>query len=357
MNNITKKFVVILSSLFLSLNAFAGELAVSGSVKASYNISGGQGDNNDVGLGISNELMFKASGELDNGFTGDDHMELDGNDGGAHDNDDSALVIGMGGMGNLAICDSECGLSTETGYGIGALGVGDDFGNTDAMVGNDISIGDYGNVQYHAPADLLPFGLTAKIGYVPNNSDGDNNSYKSTGGENTAGADGQSERQIQITAKPIDGLSIGADYFSVDGTSGVVAQEAEAGGWYANYAIGNLKFGYGERYLAPGIGDKVSAGAHSYEHEQVGVELAINDAFSISYSTEESTRKSYGAAASPAAGGTPFTRTQITMESDFLQAAYDIGGATVGIANIESSNSGYAAGDKTRTIVSLAMAF
>ena len=45
------------------------------------------------------------------------------------------------------------------------------------------------------------------------------------------------------------------------------------------------------------------------------------------------------------------------MESDFLQAAYDIGGATVGIANIESSNSGYAAGDKTRTIVSLAMAF
>ena len=30
-------------------------------------------------------------------------------------------------------------LSTETGYGIGALGVGDDFGNTDAMVGNDIA--------------------------------------------------------------------------------------------------------------------------------------------------------------------------------------------------------------------------
>ena len=355
MRNITKKFVVILSSLFLSLNAFAGELAVSGSAKASYAINGG--NDKDVGLGISNELMFKASGELDNGFTWDYHMELDGNDSGAHDNDDSALVIGMGGMGTVAICDSECGLSVETGYGVGALGVGDDFANTDAMVGNDIDISDYGNIQYHAPADVLPFGLTAKIGYVPNNSEGDNNSYKSAGTENTAGSTGDSERQIQITAKPIDGLSIGADYFTVDGTTGVVAQEAESGGWYANYAIGNLKFGYGERYLAPGIGDKISAGGHSYEHEQVGVELAVNDAFSISYSTEESTRKSYGAAVNAAAGATPFTRTQITMESDFLQAAYDIGGATVGVANVETTNSGYAAGDKTLTIVSLAMAF
>ena len=88
MRNITKKFVVILSSLFLSLNAFAGELAVSGSAKASYAINGG--NDKDVGLGISNELMFKASGELDNGFTWDYHMELDGNDSGAHDNEDSA---------------------------------------------------------------------------------------------------------------------------------------------------------------------------------------------------------------------------------------------------------------------------
>ena len=45
--------------------------------------------------------MFKASGELDNGFTWSYFMELDGNDGGAHDNDDSQLAIGMGDMGTL----------------------------------------------------------------------------------------------------------------------------------------------------------------------------------------------------------------------------------------------------------------
>ena len=95
MKNITKKVVVLFSSLFLSVSAFAGELTVTGSANASYVVNGGQVNNNDKGLGISNELKFAASGELDNGFTWDYFMELDGNDGGAHDNDDSQLKIGM----------------------------------------------------------------------------------------------------------------------------------------------------------------------------------------------------------------------------------------------------------------------
>ena len=348
---------MVLSSLFVSAQAFAGELAVTGSAKASYAINGGQGNDNDKGLGITNELKFAATGELDNGFTWSYFMELDGNDGGAHDNDDTQLAIGMGDMGTVKLNDSEGGLSTETGMGIGALGVGDDFANTAAMVGNDIDVSGSGNIEYNTASGLLPFGLSAKVAYVPNNSDGDNNSYKSTGGENTAGNTGDSNMMYQLTASPVDGLNIGADYITSENTTGTVAQEQESGGWYANYALGNFKVGYGERYHAPGIDDKISAGAHSYELEQVGVELAINDALSVSYMTEESTRKSYGAALDAAAGATPFTRTQITFESEYLQAAYDIGGATVGIASIESTNSGYAAGDANLTIVSLAMAF
>ena len=82
MNNISKLLVVIISSLLVSLKAFAGELTVTGSAKASYAISGGGvGNNTGNALGISNELMFKASGELDNGFTWSYFMELDGNDG------------------------------------------------------------------------------------------------------------------------------------------------------------------------------------------------------------------------------------------------------------------------------------
>ena len=82
MNKITNKIVVLFSSLFLTVNAFAGELAVTGSANASYVVNGGSTNNNDKGLGISNELKFAASGELDNGYTWSYFMELDGNDGG-----------------------------------------------------------------------------------------------------------------------------------------------------------------------------------------------------------------------------------------------------------------------------------
>jgi hypothetical protein len=178
MNNISKLLVVIISSLLVSLKAFAGELTVTGSAKASYAISGGGvGNNTGNAIGISNELMFKASGELDNGFTWSYFMELDGNDGAAHDNDDSQLAIGMGDMGTLKINDSEGGLSTETAMGIGALGVGDDYANTGAFVGNDIDVSSYPNFEYNLPA-ILPFGIGAKVAYVPNTGDGDNNSYK-----------------------------------------------------------------------------------------------------------------------------------------------------------------------------------
>ena len=359
MKNIAKKVVVLFSSLFLSVNAFAGELTVTGSANASYVVNGGQANNNDKGLGISNELKFAASGELDNGFTWDYFMELDGNDGGAHDNDDSQLKIGMGGMGTLYINDSEGGLSTETADGIGAVGVGSDFANTAAFVGNALDVSDTGNIQYDTPADILPFGIQASIAYVPNNSDGDNNSYKSSGAENTAGGTGQNETMYRLKASPIDGLNVAADYFTVSGVTGTNRQEEEAGGWAANYAIGNLEIGYKERYYSPAVGTAaISAGAYNYELTGVGVELALNDAVSVSYSEEESTRKSYGAAVNAAAGASPFTRTTVTFESQFLMLAYDIGGATVGLTSVESSNSGYVAGaDTTKTLATLAMAF
>ena len=94
MTKITKTIAVIASSLIMSVSAFAGELALSGSANASYVVSGGGGANNDdKGLGISNELMFKASGELDNGYSWNYHMELDPNGGGTTDNDDTALTV------------------------------------------------------------------------------------------------------------------------------------------------------------------------------------------------------------------------------------------------------------------------
>ena len=362
MKNITKKLVVLFSSLFLSANAFAGELSVSGSANASYVINGGVANNSDKGLGISNELMFSASGELDNGFTWNYFMELDGNDGGAHDNDDSQLKIGMGDLGTLYINDSEGGLSTETKMGIGAVGIGNDFANTGSgFVGNAEDVSGSGNIQYDMPADVLPFGIAASIAYVPNQADGDNNSYKNAGVENTMGATGNAATMVRVTAAPLDGLSIGADYKDANNVSGSNAQTYEAGGYFANYAIGNFEIGYVERYMAPGVQARsgTTNRAYSYIMTGIGVEFAVNDALSISYLEEESERKRYtGVNATPAAGASPFTKDATTFESQYIMVAYDIGGATVGLTSVESTNSDYTAGqDGTKTLATISMAF
>ena len=91
----------------MSVSAFASELALSGPANASYVVSGGGGANNDdKGLGISNELDVRShSGELDNGYTWNYHMELDPNGGGTVDNDDTALTINTNGMGTIGIFD------------------------------------------------------------------------------------------------------------------------------------------------------------------------------------------------------------------------------------------------------------
>ena len=140
MRNIIKTLVVLFSASLFSVVAKAGELSVTGSVYSyirnllavKYTLG--------KGLGISNELMFSASGELDNGYSWKYHTELDMADGGAASNDDTALVFTLGDLGTLGIYDAEGGLSTETGYGIGAVGVGQDYANTMTQTGMDTDI-------------------------------------------------------------------------------------------------------------------------------------------------------------------------------------------------------------------------
>ena len=115
MKNILKTIAVLVSASLISVAAKAGELTVTGSAKASYTMESGFADTGKA-IGISNELNFTASGELDNGFTWTYHTELDPADGGAASNDDTAIVIGMGDLGTIGLYDAEGGLSTELGW-------------------------------------------------------------------------------------------------------------------------------------------------------------------------------------------------------------------------------------------------
>jgi len=353
MKNITKIFVVLVSSFALSFaSAFAGELSVSGAAKASYKI-GGANDSADKGIGVGNELNFTASGEMDNGFTWSYSTELDPADGGAASNDDSQLVIGMGDIGAIGFYDSEGGLSQELGYGIGALGVGTDYGNTmTVQYGGDVS--NYPNVQYHFPADLLPLGASVKVGFAPNLNDGQGNSFKSAGPVNAlSGTAGGEAQMITVSMSPIDGLGIGADYFDAS-NSHATAQEFESGNYYAKYAMGNFKVGYNKGYHAPALANK-NGSVTMYENDAYGIEFAVNDALSVSYNMEKSEATTNVAIVATAASN---TKTKVESEMEVMQVAYIFGGATLGAHIVDVSNADYvSAKDEKMTVFTIAMDF
>ena len=58
--------------------------------------------------------------------------------------------------------------------------------------------------------------------------------------------------QYRVTAAPIDGLKIGADYYETGGNKlSTVSQEKTGGNVYAQYSYGNFKFGAYKGKLEP----------------------------------------------------------------------------------------------------------
>ena len=160
MKNISKLLVGILFSALVIAPSYAGEMSVTGGATATYSI-GGDSSGSGKTLGISNELDFTASGELDNGYTWKYQVQLDN---ASTANDDTRLEIGTD-MGNIGLYISEGGMSKEL-HGVGAMGPGFDY-HSPATFQTGYDVDGYGNIQYHSPAGVLPFGAQIKLGYVP----------------------------------------------------------------------------------------------------------------------------------------------------------------------------------------------
>jgi hypothetical protein len=348
MKNLKKIALVILASgSFIFSSVLAGELSVTGGVTATY----GKGEASS-GLGISNELDFNANGELDNGMTWKWQTQLDN---AGMNNDDTRLEIGTS-YGTIGLYISEGGLASKYGYGAGALAAGSDYAGLtsgDSAMQFGVNTDSYNNVQYHTPADLLPFGITAKVAYVPNLSDGDGASAKSTGTVETK-KDGNNLTHVRLDASPIDGLTVGADYAKSSGQVSVTKYEMESAGAYAKYVAGPITVGFSRTGYQPS--KIVTDGATvTYETDSYGIKFAVNENLSISYGEEKSTKRSSSTLNETA---TRAAATTTDYKVDHIQAAYVIGGATLGVAIADGSNVAYTAGraDK-QTIFSLAMAF
>jgi len=366
MKNITKKIALAIVSLsFLTSASFAGEFTVTGGVKATYTILSSGSTNakqeSGKGLGVSNEFNLGASGELDNGWKWTYNQNIDD----ATVQDDAGLAVDFGSMGKVAINVSQGSLSTKYGFDASAYGVGSDngYGGGDTSSGADANtmqygknISSYNNIQYHTPAGLLPFGIAAKVAFAPNAVVNANASSHATGVANDGAGDQANE--YQITASPIDGLSIGVSYFNLDGEKGI-QQGYESGSATAKYAFGPVTVGYGITKAALNINttvDNTTAIAHGYDNKAVSLGFKANDDLSFSYTVEKSDKLQKRKATTAAV--TTNTRSNVEMEIDTIQAAYTMGGMTMSLSLKDVDNDSYTANKKvSETIFAVAMAF
>jgi outer membrane protein OmpU len=342
MKTIIKTLLVSIASLSLMFSVNAGELTVNGTAKATYNsTSGNQGD---MGFGVTNELNFTASGEMDNGFTWSYSMELDPASGGAANNDDTKIELGMGDLGTLKVCVSECGNNKKYAWDASSYTSMSDTGTSYGITyPGDAGAAGTTTIQYHTPE--LPFGTTASVAYNTNAS-GDGVSG------NAAGTSGNSRNEYSLVTKPIDGLTLSAHYNTVSdyGDGDDTEDQLEEGGSYAaKYAMGNVTIGYGKSYQAPEMleANRAATAVEYYENTGYSLGYAVNDEVSVSYTREESI-----------ANQSTSTNTTYDVEMDSVQVAYSLGGATLSLARADVENVSYKQNsDITETIIAMSFAF
>jgi hypothetical protein len=354
MKNIIKTLIVMLSSVSLFASANAGELGVSGTAKATYNILSGK-TNVGKGLGITNELNFTATGETDQGYTWSYSMELDPGENSTSpqsnaNNDDTKLTLGTP-YGTFGVFISEGGLDLEDAGSQSVYARPTDMGDPSATSDN-FTIDSYNNVQYHTPADLLPFGTSFKVAYAPNLSDtAAGSSGNNAGAVHTRSStdSGNNATEMQVKAAPIDGLAIGASYFEFDG-SGIAKsdQEAESGAYYATYATGPISVGYSKGYkaLLRADGDfATTTNVSYYDQTNYSIAFAASDDLSVSYERETS-EANY------------VNNTTVEQESSAVQVAYTMGGMTIALSHGSHDNVGYVdAANQDQTLFAVTMAF
>ena len=353
MKNIIKSLMVLLSSVSLFSTAFAGEMTVTGTAKATYHIASGAAA--EPGIGINNHLDFTASGETDLGAW-TYQIQMEPSTAGAQTLADSKLTLTTS-FGTLGVFVSEGSLDLEDAGSRSVYARPTDTGFADGQVDNP-GVSAYNNVQYHSPAGLLPFGIVGKIAYAPNADTTINDSGAL--GAQTAKAAGTvyGLTSYQITAAPIAGLALGASYSEANsqGVAGTKDQaKLEYGDVYVKYDIGSVGLGYSQSRYQPAAttaAAQATAGVEYYKADNYSIAFNANENLSLSYEIEKSTRYT----AETANGAAESVNKEITSKG--IQAAYTVGGMTLALGHQTHDNVGYTTGyDVDTTILAVTMAF
>ena len=274
------KILVALSFLFAVSTANAGELAVTGSIQATYQSETDRTTGNP--LGMDRELKFSASTELDNGMTvsvmqdtGDDldfgnSLITFGNVGGLVD-----INIGSDGSPMDAIDDvTPTAFEEANGAGSGSY---NDIGDaaSDTGIGAKFSLPILGAVNYN---------------YVPK-MDGNKNDEKEASGDTNASVGSMSEITIKtnladlpFVGSYLDGATLTTGFAEHDHSTLANADDAFDVTAALNYSAGALSFGVQKKIHNEGEA-AATTDAIWYKDTIIGIAYAVNDDLSISYNT------------------------------------------------------------------------
>ena len=346
MYNFKKIGVSALAGSLAMFSANAVEYTMTGGMLATFttaksDVKAGAEAETGKGLGVATDLTFKASGELDNGYTVDYMMAVDTD--GALSNTSSQMTVGMGSIGTIqlnnkagskanAIDDITPNAYNETWDGLTSSAAA----NNGSFFG---SLTSSGSLDYRIPAqEYSGMTINASITYDPNPGAG-----AAKGGVSADNGGSGVAYTVQMAHE--SGLEIGAGYEDQDEqSSNVSADNQTAVTGYIKYAAGGLTVAYQEAYQdtkTTGVED-----APDKEFTAMGIAYTAGD-ITVSYAESEVDTHASGV-----------TAALKTIELDSIQAAYTVGGMTISAAMSTTSNdAGVQAQDYEENTLAVSFAF
>jgi len=332
-----KAIVAIVAGLFAFTSVQAGEMSVTGTMQATYSSAPDQTTGNS--LGMNTDLTFTGSTDTDFG-TATWTMGTDGTflgDSGADHTLKLATGYGTFGVGNSGDAANAVDDITPTAFEEANGSGSGNYTTADVGSGMDGSMSlSYGN------SDIAGTGISVAYNYYPR-LDGKTNNEKgvSANESHTAGSAESINVGIPVSGlpvigdSPLGGMKITFGYAEHENT--IANNQTLAGGTVAiTMPVGPLSVGFQKKAY-----QVAQADTSYYKDDIIGIAYAVNDDFAISYNLIESVNHLKGSGA-----------LYIEQETKAINAAYTVGGLTLGFQDAKTSNSGWSSGtdDDARTI-------
>ena len=345
MNKFKKIGLSALAGSLAAVSAHAGELAVTGSLAATYaQKDGTQAGDGGKGFSTDTGITFTASTELDNGFAVSGFItQLEG----FTAISSSQMTVDMGSLGKLKVNRVGGGAvnalddKLPTAWEEASDNVNHDF------IGENIGSGnDDGAISYHLPALSVD-----GIGSINIGLDYDPASGTAAGGTGSTqigagtGVGVGTGMAVQIASDL--GLNIYAGVDTIEnqdasGTAGAIVKDEFNGTVGASYAYGPVTVGYQTWYNDPGLG------VH-YESEGMSIAFAVNENLSVSYGQIDETKY---------AAGNRSANTDIEADMKSYNIAYSMGSIAIKAHRTETGNPDFTdATDGQMTEVAVSFAF